>query len=547
MMLRRLMMATSGRNFPGKLRGETKPKLKDKDVVASSSRDGVSSAPNAHSTGGKTGLRNHSTQVTQPPPRPPKNHGATTRGSGPRKTPASSSAGNVNKNRNILRTGSASSERSFNNSFKKLTIDDKKAPRSATPKRRQSSSAGNSSTFKTIEDVARRILQKKSKNIVVMAGAGISTPSGIPDFRSPGSGLYDNLQQYRIPYPEAIFDIDFFRKNPKPFFTLAKELYPSGKYRPNYVHYFVRMLYEKGLLLRMYTQNIDGLERLAGIPGDKLVEAHGTFTRCTCTKCGYQHEGEDVKGTILGDRIPRCSRPRCTGVVKPNIVFFGEDLPKRFFYYMKDMPLCDLLIVMGTSLEVYPFAGIVDSVRPFVPRLLINREVVGPFSRPSSSRHNDLAVTGDLVECVQKFARVLGWKKALEDVIKDNEVKLDAMVVEMESKAAKSSTEPSENTNNNATDQNAKTNTSPQRLTGLQREQDTTHVRKIHTESLSKANSQRAPSDASRRRINSSGTARSSLPRITNFRRTRPHRTVADLSSSSSESSTSESSSEDDY
>nr|XP_054761673.1 NAD-dependent protein deacetylase sirtuin-3-like [Lytechinus pictus] len=384
---------------------------------------------------------------------------------------------------------------------------------------------------------------KKSKNIVVMAGAGISTPSGIPDFRSPGSGLYDNLQQYSIPYPEAIFDIDFFRKNPKPFFALAKELYPSGKYRPNYVHYFVRMLYDKGLLLRMYTQNIDGLERLAGIPGDKLVEAHGTFTRCTCTKCGYEHKGESVKGTIFNDKIPRCTRPTCTGVVKPNIVFFGEDLPKRFFYYMKDMPLCDLLIIMGTSLEVYPFAGIVDSVRPFIPRLLINREVVGPFSRPSSSRHNDLAVTGDLVECVQKFARVLGWKKELEDVITQNEAKLDQMVTEMESNAEPSSAETLKN-NSNGTDQNAKTNTSPQRLTGLQREQDTTNIRKIHTQSLSKANSQRAPS-APRGRVSSSGTGRSSLPRITNFNRT--GRKVISSSSSSSESSSSEESSEDDY
>ena len=79
--------------------------------------------------------------------------------------------------------------------------------------------------------------------------------------RTPGTGLYDNLRQYRIPYPQAIFDIDYFERNPKPFYTLAKELYPSGKYRPNYVHYFIRMLHEKGLLLRLYTQNIDGLER----------------------------------------------------------------------------------------------------------------------------------------------------------------------------------------------------------------------------------------------------------------------------------------------
>lgn len=79
--------------------------------------------------------------------------------------------------------------------------------------------------------------------------------------RTPGTGLYDNLQQYNIPYPEAIFDIDFFHHNPRPFFALAKELYPSGKYRPNYIHYFARLLNDRGMLLRMYTQNIDGLER----------------------------------------------------------------------------------------------------------------------------------------------------------------------------------------------------------------------------------------------------------------------------------------------
>lgn len=79
-------------------------------------------------------------------------------------------------------------------------------------------------------------------------------------FRTPGTGLYDNLQQYRIPEPTAIFDLDFFWYDPRPFFCLAKSLYP-GNYQPNYVHYFVKLLHDKGLLLRMYTQNIDGLER----------------------------------------------------------------------------------------------------------------------------------------------------------------------------------------------------------------------------------------------------------------------------------------------
>jgi NAD-dependent SIR2 family protein deacetylase len=79
--------------------------------------------------------------------------------------------------------------------------------------------------------------------------------------RTPGTGLYDNLQQYKIPFAEAIFDIDYFCENPRPFCTLAQELFPTGKYQPNIVHYFLRLLHCKGLLSRVYTQNIDGLER----------------------------------------------------------------------------------------------------------------------------------------------------------------------------------------------------------------------------------------------------------------------------------------------
>ncbi|XP_071831999.1 NAD-dependent protein deacetylase sirtuin-3-like isoform X2 [Apostichopus japonicus] len=329
----------------------------------------------------------------------------------------SSSAGSVNPNRNLRQRSSSSSRvADLDKTFQRLSVKNQKKPI-----RRFSSSSG---TCDSLEDAARWILQDRSKKIVILAGAGISTPSGIPDFRTPGSGLYDNLQQYKIPYPEAIFDLMYFYNNPKPFFTLAKELYP-GKFRPNYVHYFVRMLHEKGKLLRMYTQNIDGLERLAGIPPEKLVEAHGTFTRASCIRCQQSHEEHEIKALIMTDTIPRCKRPSCTGVVKPDIVFFGEDLPKRFFYYLKDLPQCDMVIIMGTSLEVYPFAGIVNSARGYIPRILINREAVGPFARPKTGRFNDLAVTGDLLENVQKFTRVLGWKKAMEDLIKENEALLD--------------------------------------------------------------------------------------------------------------------------
>lgn len=278
--------------------------------------------------------------------------------------------------------------------------------------------SGNQSV-KSLSDVASLLQSEAVKNVVVVAGAGISTPSGIPDFRSPGTGLYDNLQQYNIPYPEAIFDIDYFHQNPRPFFTLAKELYPSGKYRPNYIHYLVRLLYDKEMLLRMYTQNIDGLERLAGIPAEKLVEAHGTFATATCTVCQKKMDGSEIKEKIFSDKLPRCPTRGCMGIIKPDIVFFGEDLPRKFYHYMKDMLQTDLVLVMGTSLEVQPFAGIIDTVRFNVPRVLFNRDAVGPFRY--SRRANDFISPGDLITNMQKFVTMIGWRSEMVDLITKEE------------------------------------------------------------------------------------------------------------------------------
>lgn len=109
-------------------------------------------------------------------------------------------------------------------------------------------------------------------------GAGISTSAGIPDFRSPETGLYANLSRLNLPYAEAVFDITYFRTNPEPFYTLAQELYP-GKFRPTITHSFIALLEKKGLLLKLFTQNIDCLEREAGVPDDKIIEAHGSFAK----------------------------------------------------------------------------------------------------------------------------------------------------------------------------------------------------------------------------------------------------------------------------
>ncbi|XP_068580514.1 NAD-dependent protein deacetylase sirtuin-3, mitochondrial [Cebidichthys violaceus] len=268
---------------------------------------------------------------------------------------------------------------------------------------------GSAEDRQTLEDVANSIRERQYRRVVVMAGAGISTPSGIPDFRSPGSGLYDNLQQYDLPYAEAIFELSFFHQNPNPFFALAKELYP-GNYRPNLTHYFVRLLHEKSQLLRMYTQNIDGLERLAGIPPEMLVEAHGTFATATCTVCLREYEGAELRSDVMSGTVPQC--PSCRGVVKPDIVFFGEELPLHFFKYLTDFPQADLLIVMGTSLEVEPFASLAGSVRSSVPRLLINRDLVGPFAW--RRRPHDVVQLGDVVAGVRALVDALGWTQELD-------------------------------------------------------------------------------------------------------------------------------------
>ncbi|RAL07588.1 SIR2 family NAD-dependent protein deacylase [Aspergillus homomorphus CBS 101889] len=260
---------------------------------------------------------------------------------------------------------------------------------------------------RTIEAVANYILEKDVRRIVVMVGAGISTSAGIPDFRSPDTGIYSNLAYLDLPDPEAVFDIGFFRENPKPFYTLARELAP-GRYRPTIAHSFIRLLYEKGRLLKHFSQNIDCLERLAGVPGEMIVEAHGSFATQRCIDCKAAYPDDRMKAAVDKGEVPHC--PQCNGLVKPDIVFFGEALPSDFFD-SRDLPeQADLCIVMGTSLTVQPFASLPGFCRDGVPRVLINMERVGGLG----SRPDDVLVLGDCDTGVRRFARALGWEEELE-------------------------------------------------------------------------------------------------------------------------------------
>jgi len=257
-----------------------------------------------------------------------------------------------------------------------------------------------------VASIARYMKSEECKNVFLMLGAGISTSAGIPDFRSPDTGLYANLARLNLPYPEAVFEINFFRRKPEPFYALAQELYPD-KFRPTLTHSFIRLLSSKSLLHTCFTQNIDTLERRAGVPAEKIVEAHGSFATQKCIDCHKPYDGTKMKEAIMNKQIPRCER--CKGLVKPDIVFFGESLPVEFHRAIPTLQDADLLIVMGTSLTVHPFASLAQRVPRECTRVLINLDQVGDFGH----RASDVICLGKCDEIVQELARELGWEEEL--------------------------------------------------------------------------------------------------------------------------------------
>ncbi|KAK1837083.1 NAD-dependent histone deacetylase [Podospora conica] len=262
---------------------------------------------------------------------------------------------------------------------------------------------------RSLAAVAEHIKSGKARRVVVMTGAGISTAAGIPDFRSPETGLYANLAKLKLPHPEAVFDLDFFRQNPEPFYVLAKDLYP-GHFHPTVSHVFIHLLSKKGLLLQLFTQNIDCLERAAGIPDDLIVEAHGSFAHQRCIECKTPYPEDLMREHVRVAKVPRCLDEACRGLVKPDIVFFHEAMPSLFYDRRELVDQADLVLILGTSLQVHPFASLPSLVRDSVPRVLFNMERVGGLG----SQADDVLELGDCDTGVRKLADALGWRDELE-------------------------------------------------------------------------------------------------------------------------------------
>lgn len=267
---------------------------------------------------------------------------------------------------------------------------------------------------RNLQAVATYILSGSCRNVVFMVGAGISTSAGIPDFRSPNTGLYSQLSNLDLPRPEAIFDISFFRENPYPFYMLARELWPGVRYKPTKTHLLMRLLNEKNLLGKVYTQNIDTLELAAGVPKEKIVFAHGSFEGQSCIDCKLPADREEMEKAVMEAEPMKCIE--CGGLVKPNITFFGESLGSEFHDSLVELETPveaggpGLVLVMGSSLSVYPFATLPQLVSSSCPRLLINQEEVGELG----NRSDDVIWLGDCDKGVEKLVELLGWQKEME-------------------------------------------------------------------------------------------------------------------------------------
>jgi len=190
-----------------------------------------------------------------------------------------------------------------------------------------------------------------ARKLVVFSGAGISTESGIPDFRSPG-GIWSRFDPDDFTYQKFVADPEARRKQ----WRMLGDGHLTTDARPNAAHYAIAELDKMGRLDCVITQNVDNLHQKAGVPDDRVFELHGNLQRAVCLGCGRVYPFEQIKLRLdKGEEIPDCED--CHGMLKPNAVFFGEQLPSDVLTEASNRSSgCDLFIVVGSTLVVYPAA-----------------------------------------------------------------------------------------------------------------------------------------------------------------------------------------------
>lgn len=303
-------------------------------------------------------------------------------------------------------------------SCKRVTRSQTKKPEKSKSKKTSKPISDDNSTetlaskkLKPATDVETFInLLDESRKILIVIGAGVSTAAGVPDFRTKSTGLYSALSKHfrdTMP-PEVLFDGETFEQDPAPFYEFASKTFLPllENAKPTITHEFVSLLAKEGKLLRCYTQNVDGLERMARLDEKYLVECHGTMRSARCMSCGkrvsqpYWWKARASKN----HGIPECHQNGCKGDLRPNMIFFGEQVPGTIDQrLMWDVDKCDLVVVVGTSLSVQPVSRILSSVPKEVPRVWINKAL------PPPDRDFSVVLTGPCDTFTQDVIRRCNW------------------------------------------------------------------------------------------------------------------------------------------
>jgi len=238
-------------------------------------------------------------------------------------------------------------------------------------------------------------LIRASERTVVLTGAGISVPSGIPDFRTPGKGLWEKVD------PMEVAHIDVFRREPDRFWHFYGQRFATlGDKEPNGAHEVVAELERRGLIEAVVTQNIDRLHRRAG--SANVIEVHGSIDRCVCPDCGCHVELERVLELLdAHPGAPECEA--CIAPLKPDVVLFGEMLPEQALHDAYERASsADLLIGIGSSLEVYPVASLPRVTLDSGGRVALVTQGPTPYDRAA-----DVKLDGDVVEELEALLEVL--------------------------------------------------------------------------------------------------------------------------------------------
>ncbi len=238
-------------------------------------------------------------------------------------------------------------------------------------------------------------LIREAGSVVALTGAGISVPSGIPDFRSPGTGLWENVD------PMEVAHIDVFRRDPERFWSFYGTRFQTLEHKqPNGAHAVLARLEREGMLDAVITQNIDQLHARAG--SSQLVEVHGTIGHSSCLSCRAQYPLADVRQRQADDPqgMPRCE---CGQVLKPDVVLFGEYLPVAALARADELAAgADLMLCVGSSLEVYPIADLPMRTLAAGGRIAIVTKGSTPLDR-----HAAVRLGGDVVHELEAVAAAL--------------------------------------------------------------------------------------------------------------------------------------------